>query len=216
MGGTSLPSPANQQSEGKSLSARDECRTIQVHFGDSCALADRCGISGADSTKYNSDPDLCSLSLRSSIDDNCASLAAANGITIEQIEEFSSNTWGWNGCSNLWAKTIICLSSGFPSMPAFLPNAVCGPQVPGTERPTDGTDLTDLNPCPLNACCNVFGQFRKIAYFEGYGFKRPCLYQDALQVDTSQYTHLQFGFGDITHDYQIHMGNALKTYLEDL
>ncbi|KAF9247439.1 hypothetical protein DTO013E5_4830 [Penicillium roqueforti] len=37
-------------------------------------------------------------------------------------------------------------------------NAVCGPQKPSTKRPDDTTDLADLNTCPLNACCNVWGQ----------------------------------------------------------
>lgn len=35
---------------------------------------------------------------------------------------------------------------------------MCGPQVPGTQRPTNDTDIKDLNPCPLNVCCNVWGQ----------------------------------------------------------
>ncbi|RYP14310.1 hypothetical protein DL765_006475 [Monosporascus sp. GIB2] len=34
----------------------------------------------------------------------------------------------------------------------------CGPQKPGTQRPTNGTKLADLNPCPLNACCDIWGQ----------------------------------------------------------
>ncbi|PYI16968.1 glycoside hydrolase, partial [Aspergillus violaceofuscus CBS 115571] len=39
-------------------------------------------------------------------------------------------------------------------------NAVCGPQVPGTLEPTNMTvsNWTNLNPCPLNACCDVWGQ----------------------------------------------------------
>jgi hypothetical protein len=43
-------------------------------------------------------------------------------------------------------------------MPAALANAVCGPQKPGTKPPASGTDISSLNPCPLNACCNVWGQ----------------------------------------------------------
>jgi len=30
--------------------------------------------------------------------------------------------------------------------------------VPGTTRPTNGTSLAKLNPCPLNVCCNHWGQ----------------------------------------------------------
>ncbi|KAI3208928.1 CAZyme family GH18 [Penicillium roqueforti] len=33
-----------------------------------------------------------------------------------------------------------------------------GPQVPGTVPPTNGTKLAELNPCPLNSCCDVWGQ----------------------------------------------------------
>lgn len=43
-------------------------------------------------------------------------------------------------------------------MPAPIANAVCGPQVPNTPRPANGTELASLNPCPLNVCCNVWGQ----------------------------------------------------------
>lgn len=175
-----------KRSDGQ-LIARAECSTIQVNSGDSCtSLAKRCGISYDDFMKYHSDPDFCTTLIPKQHvccssgtlpdfspdpnpdgscatytvheDENCAGIAAANSITVDDIEDFNSDTWGWNGCSNLWAKSIICLSSGTPPMPAPLPNAVCGPQVPGTEAPTDGTDLADLNPCPLNACCDVFGQ----------------------------------------------------------
>ncbi|KAJ7087999.1 glycoside hydrolase superfamily [Mycena belliarum] len=43
-------------------------------------------------------------------------------------------------------------------MPAPLANAVCGPQVPGTVKAAPGTNLSTLNPCPLNACCDIWGQ----------------------------------------------------------
>ena len=46
---------------GPRLLRRGDCSTVQVKSGDSCAsLATECGISGADFTKYNSDPSLCS------------------------------------------------------------------------------------------------------------------------------------------------------------
>lgn len=44
-------------------------------------------------------------------------------------------------------------------MPSALDNAICGPQVPGTTfNGTDADDLAALNPCPLNSCCNIWGQ----------------------------------------------------------
>jgi hypothetical protein len=52
----------------------------------------------------------------------------------------------------------MCLSEGTPPFPVEIPNAVCGPQKPGTNPLMDGSDITDLNPCLLNACCNIWGQ----------------------------------------------------------
>lgn len=40
-------------------------------------------------------------------------------------------------------------------MPAPIANAVCGPQKPDTPTPPKGTNITELNPCPLNTCCNI-------------------------------------------------------------
>jgi hypothetical protein len=31
-------------------------------------------------------------------------------------------------------------------------------QMPGTIQPPAGTNLSTLNPCPLNICCNIWGQ----------------------------------------------------------
>ena len=52
----------------------------------------------------------------------------------------------------------MCLSTGTPPFPEAVANAVCGPQVPGTVAPSSGTDISTMNPCPLNACCDVWGQ----------------------------------------------------------
>ncbi|KAL2830488.1 hypothetical protein BDW59DRAFT_177834 [Aspergillus cavernicola] len=191
-----------QTSSSSDLQRRDECSTVEVVSGDSCALlATRCGISAADFTSYNSDDDLCSTLTPGEhvccssgtlpdftpqpnddgscatytivADDNCSNIAAANSLTTDEIESFNTDTWGmsslfmigslltflgWNGCDTLWVGTIMCLSTGDPPMPASLANAICGPQVPDTKTPTDGTDLADLNPCPLNACCDIWGQ----------------------------------------------------------
>ena len=171
----------------RSLLRRNECSDIQVKSGDSCgALASECGISGSDFTKYNPAPDLCAklspgqwvcctagdlpdhrpkqnsdgncVSHLVKSGESCSSLGAANGLTNDEIEDFNKDTWGWYSCDKLLASANICLSTGSPPMPAPLDNAVCGPQKPDTEQPTDGTKLADLNPCPLNACCNIWGQ----------------------------------------------------------
>lgn len=37
-------------------------------------------------------------------------------------------------------------------MPVSLPDAICGPQVPGTVRPNNMSDLDNLNPCLATNC----------------------------------------------------------------
>lgn len=262
------------------LEARADCRTVQVESGQGCAeLAVKCGISGANFEKFN--PGICSkLKPKQHVccssgtlpdfrpqpgadgscfaydiqeNDNCAALGAEFGLTNEEIESFNNNTWGWAGCDPLYAKTKMCLSKGTPPFPAPIANAQCGPQKPGSKPPTDGSNIADLNPCPLNACCNIWGQCGitrdfcintntgppgtakkgtygcisncgtevvkgtgtgaiKLAYFQGYGLGRKCLYQDALQIDTSKYTHLHFGFGTLTPSYEVEVGDVLSTY----
>ncbi len=171
----------------RQLSPRSDCTTVQVASGDSCAsLAVKCGISGAAFTQYNPGATFCSTlqplqhvccstgtlpdfspkphtdgscaTYTVKTDDNCSGIAAANSLTVQQLETFNAKTWGWNGCSLIWIGTVICLSSGTPPMPAPISNAVCGPQVLGTVVPPAGTDISTLNPCPLNACCDVWGQ----------------------------------------------------------
>ncbi|OTA07931.1 GH18, chitinase CHI18-8 [Trichoderma parareesei] len=170
----------------RSLQARADCKTQQVKSGDGCAdLATRCGISSANLTKFNPQANFCSTlkpnqyycctagtlpdmrpkpnpdgscqSYKVAAGDGCFSIASSFGITQANIESFNKKTWGWAGCAHLQAGQLICLSTGDPPMPAAVADATCGPQVPGTKKPTDGTSLADLNPCPLNACCNVWG-----------------------------------------------------------
>ncbi|KAJ5745883.1 glycoside hydrolase [Penicillium odoratum] len=66
---------------------------------------------------------------------------------------------GWLGCDDLQAGENICLSEGEPPFPSAVESAVCGPQVPDTTaNGTDSSEWADLNPCPLNACCDVWGE----------------------------------------------------------
>ncbi|KAM5435297.1 hypothetical protein MferCBS31731_006262 [Microsporum ferrugineum] len=169
------------------LNARGDCRAIGVISGDSCgALATRCGISPSDFTKYNNNPKLCSsltpgqhvccssgtlpdfrpkpnsdgscAVYETKSGDNCATIAAANSLKKEDLETLNKRTWGWAGCDSLWVGVKMCLSKGDPPMPAPIANAICGPQKPGTPTPPKGTNISELNPCPLNTCCNIWGQ----------------------------------------------------------
>ncbi|KAL4956281.1 glycoside hydrolase superfamily [Aspergillus filifer] len=153
--------------------AADSCDYALVVSGDSCAsLVMKCGITAAELTEYNPSDSLCSLpdlAPQPNEDGTCYSytvqsgdyralLAEENYITTDDLEDYNGQNWGWMGCSNLQLGSVICLSSGDPPMPAAVSNAVCAPQVEGTERPSDWDDLSSLNPCPLNACCNFWGQ----------------------------------------------------------
>ncbi|KAL5086669.1 hypothetical protein Trisim1_008754 [Trichoderma cf. simile WF8] len=173
---------------GRGIQPRDgTCSTIQVVSGDSCgSLAAECGISAQQFAQFNPSSTLCSTlavgqyvcctsgslpdrSPKPNPDgscarynvqpgDYCALIAAENSITTDDIENFNKDTWGWQGCSNVQLGQIICLSTGSPPFPAAVSNAICGPQVPGTQPPADFSTITALNPCPLNACCDIFGQ----------------------------------------------------------
>ncbi|KAL7929500.1 hypothetical protein V8C35DRAFT_315430 [Trichoderma chlorosporum] len=117
------------------------CTYILVQSGDSCAsLATRCGITAADFTKYNPNSSLCptptigqpvccssgalpNLTPQKNPDGTCASYAVKSGddcaliaqnnyITVDNIEEYNSETLDWDGCSNLQLGVKICLSPG--------------------------------------------------------------------------------------------------------
>ncbi|KAL6694812.1 hypothetical protein J3F84DRAFT_395201 [Trichoderma pleuroticola] len=89
--------------------------------------------------------------------DTCADIAASYGLKTADIEVFNKKTWGWIGCEPLFVGQLICLSKGNPPLPAPMSNAVCGPTKPGTKAPPAGVDFVTLNPCPLKACCNIWG-----------------------------------------------------------
>lgn len=166
------------------LHRRADCRAIQVEKGDGClSLATRCGITQTKLKQYNKVSNFCdtlqpaqwvccstgtlpdfspkpnpdgtcaTYTIRQ--DDICYDIAETYYLTVDEIEDLNGNTWGWTGCKNLQLGQQICLSTGDPLMPAPISNAVCSPQVPNTPQPTGNKELKDLNPCPLNVCCNV-------------------------------------------------------------
>lgn len=185
---TILHSPsvqARHNVHGPRLQARADCRTVQVDPQQGCAeLAVKCGISPANFDKYN--PGICgSLKPKQHVccssgtlpdirpkpgadgychaytvtdTDDCASITAEYGLKDDDLKNFNKDTWGFSGCDPLFAKMTICLSTGKPPFPAEIPGAICGPGVKGSKPPTDGTKIADMNMCPLNACCNIWGQ----------------------------------------------------------
>lgn len=55
-------------------------------------------------------------------------------------------------------------------------------------------------------------EYLRIGYFEGYNLGRACLNMDAGQIDTEKYTHIHFGFGTLTLDFNVKVGDALSQY----
>lgn len=177
------------------LGIRADCRTLKVLSGDTCtSLASKCGVEAAAFTRYNSNSTtLCSslqvgqavccsagtlpdIKPKPQTDGTCAvhtvesneycqSIAASYGLSLQDLDDFNKETWGWLGCDNLQVNTRICVSTGNAPMPAPVSNAVCGPIVPGTKAPAENQSIADLNPCILNACCNVWGQCGTTAEF---------------------------------------------------
>jgi chitinase len=174
--------------QARLLFAQTDCTTQTVASGDSCgSLASKCGVSDAQFAQYNPQSNLCSTltpgqrvccspgalpdirpkpgpngacaSYEIQSGDTCTAIANNNGLTVRDISNFNDKvTWGWLGCNNLMAGLAICLSTGIPPMPAPVAVAVCGPIKPGTSPPNGSVALARLNPCPLNACCNIWGQ----------------------------------------------------------
>jgi chitinase len=176
------------------LSARATCKSIQAKSGDSCSsLSQKCGISLANFEKYNPGSTFCNTlqpnqwvccssgtlpdfspkpnsdgscaSYLTKSGDYCAAIAATYSTTVAKLESYNKNTWGWSGCSTLLPNVEMCLSTGSPPMPFQISSVVCGPQVYGTTRPSAGTSLASLNPCALNACCDIWGQCGTTAEF---------------------------------------------------
>jgi len=97
--------------------------------------------------------------------DECWKLATTYNTTPEKIDENNKKSWGWVNCESIQRDQIICVGRGKPPMPAIIADAQCGPQKPGTQRPNGDTNLADLNPCPLNSCCNIWGKCGTTADF---------------------------------------------------
>ncbi|KGO58768.1 Glycoside hydrolase, superfamily [Penicillium expansum] len=173
---------------GRALAPRTTCSTVQVVSGNCYdSLASECGITLAKFLQYNkvTDDDCSTLVIGEHFccsagqlpdfspkpqsdgtcttytikaNDNCETIAASYSLTVDELENYNNDTWAWEGCNPLYVNNIICLSEGNAPMPASLANAECGPQVPGTLTPARGTNISTLNECPLNACCDVWGQ----------------------------------------------------------
>jgi hypothetical protein len=87
----------------------------------------------------------------------CGKVATKHGLDLEELQGFNKHTWGFD-CNKIYPNAKICVSEGDPPFPAAQINATCGPTKPGTREPpgSKSSEWAKLNPCPLNACCNVW------------------------------------------------------------
>jgi hypothetical protein len=172
------PGNADGTCKLRTVISGDDCNTLPL----------KCGISYEDFLKANTKKNLCSTFMEgqqvcctsgkrpdlkprpdkkgncathlTQANEGCASIAVARDLEPEDLEEFNKDTWGWNGCDpqKFYRDFLMCVSKGIPPMPATIPNAICGPMMPKTVEPPSGTNISELNPCPLNVCCNIWGQ----------------------------------------------------------
>ncbi|OAX82110.1 hypothetical protein ACJ72_03545 [Emergomyces africanus] len=107
--------------------------------------------------------------------DTCDTVAKQYDVTASKVEKWNKDrTWAWIGCKDMLVDNKICVSKGRVHMPPLREGAQCGPLVPGTMGPAnDSISLADLNPCPLNACCNNLGERR--AGGKKKGFETTCI-----------------------------------------
>jgi chitinase len=177
----------DEHASKRNLAKRATCRYTQAVSGDGCwALADRCKITQDQLKQYNggqsnfcqliqngayyccSSGDLPDLSPQPNADgtckthtvisgDSCYKIAEAYTMTVQQLQDRNKKTWGWQDCQYLVPNQLLCISTGSAPMPAYNPEATCGPTVDGTPAQTDMSKINELNPCPLKACCNVWG-----------------------------------------------------------
>lgn len=266
-----------RRSHVRQLSPRAECRNIKVEAEDTCpSLATRCGIGSKALENFNKgtpnfcttlqpgqhvccssgtlpdvkpspDPDGSCTYHEVQEDEYCKTIAVSYGLTLDDLFDYNKKTWGWVGCDNLQFGLRICVSEGFPPLPASVWNAECGPTVPDTKPPKEGDVLAEMNPCPLDVCCNIWGMcgttvdfcipsnsttgnpgtsapeengciancgmemvnddkapevYKKIGYFEGWNYNRPCLTMHVDDIDDG-YTHVHFSFGEFSSDMEV-------------
>jgi GH18 family chitinase len=104
-----------------------------------------------------------------------------------------------NACCNIWGQCGITKD--------FCIDTNTG--APGTAK--EGT-YGCISNCGMDVVKGSGTGAIKIAYYEGYNLKRDCLFQDAFQIDTSQFTHVHFGFGTLTPSFDVETGDMLSTY----
>ncbi|OBT46754.1 hypothetical protein VE00_02605 [Pseudogymnoascus sp. WSF 3629] len=226
--------------QSRSVQARALCRDTKVYPANTCAsLAQTCGISGSDFAKYNSQKaNLCSTLMPGQY--VCCSAGDLADHTPQPLPggdcfpyTIQKNDICWESPTPLTLtsralRKHICLSSGNPPMPAQDPTTLCGPWVVGTTRPANYDDVAKLNSCPLNACCDIWGQcgttdeFCTKSEVDGHpGTARPltngCISNCGTDIfDFKLFTHIHFAFATISTDFKVTIAADVKDQFDKM
>ncbi|KAH6851101.1 glycoside hydrolase family 18 protein [Chaetomium sp. MPI-CAGE-AT-0009] len=134
----------------------DLCSTLQAGGYVCCSAGDPYTEPKPEAPKPNPDGSCAVHFIQNG--DTCEQLGTTHGLTETQIESFNKGkTWGWTGCRTMLAGYNMCLSTGSAPLPPPQQGTQCGPLVPGTQWTDTSIPMTELNPCPLKACCSNWG-----------------------------------------------------------
>lgn len=181
-----IASDSGDSVKARSTSTGGHCRQAQAAHGDTMqSIASKCNISTRELRKLNDlsadwkpypyhwvccssdqhsrrdvpkpqfDGTCASHDIKN--DETCSKIASAYGITTQEIYDYNKETWAWAGCKGILPGQRICVSPGTPQLPTVNPDAECGPTKGGTISPAVDENIGDLNPCPIKACCHVWG-----------------------------------------------------------
>lgn len=91
--------------------------------------------------------------------DTCSKVAAKYGVTVADLEKWNkAKTWAWTDCPGMKLGYNMCISDGSAPLPPPQAGTECGPIVPNTKKPSNKSiPLSEINPCPLKACCSNWG-----------------------------------------------------------
>ncbi|KAL4261039.1 Secreted chitinase LysM12-like protein [Pleurotus pulmonarius] len=134
------------------------------------------------------------------------------------------------GCGSLQVGFTMCVSPGNPPPISIIPGLQCGPQSEKNATcplnaccsafgfcgiTSDFCTTQQPNPCisncftPTLPSCSSSRPMRKVAYYAGFGDRRPCGINIAPDdIDWSPYTHVHFAFATITQGLQIQLDDA--------
>ncbi|KAF6808497.1 Killer toxin subunits alpha/beta 6 [Colletotrichum musicola] len=122
-----------------------------------------------------------------------------DGTPVEEL-----NMCPLNACCSNWG--YCGLTEEFCTI-ARLPSGNSGTSQPGKNSCLSncGMEMTNNGQAPA--------QFRKVGYFQGWNYNRPCGHMHVREIDSS-YTHVHFAFGEFGSDLQVFIPQDAKTQWE--